>query len=205
MSGHQYQFNQIFARPEEGPDPEPAWAPPAWFGPPDGELGECVPLSLVLARSERAVVALRSATAYATGVVFHLEASARGLSEREGNRLFQEQHFVGDEEPSDAMLRFGVELADGARASNLDRGRRPFDSAAEPDGPVLNPCGGGGGTAGGDRVEMHHDYWLWPLPTPRTLRVYVEWPALEISLSSAELEIAPLLEAAARSQSLWPE
>jgi hypothetical protein len=52
---------------------------------------------------------------------------------------------------------------------------------------------------------MQHSYWLWPLPVPGLLRVYVEWPALEISLSSVEVESEPLLDAAARSQPLWPD
>lgn len=206
MSGHQYQFSRMFSQwTGDDAEAEPAWVPPEWFGPPADELGVSVPLSLVLARSDRAAVALRSATAYSTGVLFDLVAVARGLPEREANRLFQEQHLAGEEEPSDAMLRIGFELPDGTRVSNLGRGRRPLDPAAEPDGPVLNPCGGGGGSAGGGRVEMQHSYWLWPLPVPGLLRVYVEWPALEISLSSVEVESEPLLEAAARSQPLWPD
>lgn len=204
MSGHQYRFNEIFAQGAgEDAEPEPVWTLPAWFGPPAGELGECVPLSLVLARSARAAVAMRSATAYSTGVVFDLMAVARGLPEREANRLFQEQHLFDDAEPPDAMLRFGLELPDGTRVSNLGTGGRPFDPAAEPDGPVLNPCGGGGGSAGGGRIELQHEYWLWPLPAPGSLRAYVEWPALEVPLSSVELDSAPLLEAAARSKPLW--
>jgi hypothetical protein len=60
VSGHQSQFSRFFAqRVEAGPEPEPAWVPPAWFGPPQDELGECVPISLVLARSKQAIVMLR--------------------------------------------------------------------------------------------------------------------------------------------------
>ena len=204
MSGGQFQ--QVFAQSAgEGREPEPTWAPPEWFGPLDTELGVIIPLSLVAARSERSVIAVKSATAYSTGVVFDLVALARGLSEREANRLMHEQHLVGgDDEPSDALLRVGFELSDGSRISNL--GRRPLlDPSAEPDGPVLSPVGGGGGSAGGGRLSMEYGYWLWPLPPSGPLRIYVEWPALDIGLTHAELDAGALREAADRSQKIWPE
>ena len=187
----------------EGPEPEPIWVPPEWFGPPDAELGATVSISRVLARSERSVIALRGATAYSTGVVFDLVAHARDLPEREASRLMHEQHLVGGEVgPTDALFRVGFELSDGGRISNL--GRRPLlDPSAEPNGPVLHPVGGGGGSAAPGRFSMNYGYWLWPLPPPGTLRIYVEWPALDIALTHAALDADAIRDAAGHSQRLW--
>jgi hypothetical protein len=163
-------------------------------------------MSVVVARSERAVVALRSATAYSPGVVFDFVALAHDLSDHQASSLFHEQHLAGGvEEPPDAFLRVGLEFADGTRVSNLGRGRGSPDPAEEPDGPVLNQCGGGGGWAGGGRVDMQHSYWLWPLPPPGSLRIYVEWPALDLPLSSVDVDSGPLRAAASRSLTLWSD
>lgn len=198
------QFEQIFAqRVGRRPEPEPSWAP-AWTGPPADELGECVPLSLVVARSERAVVAVRSATAYSTGVSFDVVAAARGLSKRETHRLFHEQHAAGDEEEvPGAFLRIGFELSDGRRASNLPLDQIPFDPAVEPDRPVLSSYAGGVGSADRDRVDLRHGFWLWPVPPPGSLRLYAEWPALDMPLATVDLDADSLRAAAERSLALW--
>ena len=178
---------------------------PEWFGPPEGELGECVPLSVVVGRSEKTVVALQHVTAFSTGVTLDLVAAARGLRRSETNRLFHEQHVADyDEGLPDGFLRLGIELADGSRASNVADRRALWRHDAEPRGPVLVQRGGGGGSAGSGRVTMNPAYWLWPLPPAGPLRLFVEWPALGIPLSSAELDSSAVLAAAARSQPLWP-
>jgi hypothetical protein len=51
---------------------------------------------------------------------------------------------------------------------------------------------------------MNPGYWLWPLPPAGALRVFVEWPALEVPLSEIELAAEPLLDAARKPQALWP-
>lgn len=160
--------------PEERPDEH---VQPAWFRPPDRELDECVPLTLVAGRSERAVVTIKHATAYSTGVTFEFLAAGRSLRERDTNRLFHEQHVLdGEEGPPDGFLRVGIELADGSRVSNLGRGRRLWRPDHEPEGPVLIHHGGGGGSGGAGSITLNPGYWLWPLPPPGPLRVFVEWP-----------------------------
>ena len=200
-----YTFQQMFARADDD-EREPGWSaiPPAWIGPPSAELGWAVPLSLVVARSQRAVVALRHATAYSTGVVLDVVAYGRGLSRREANRLMHERHlYPEDEEPSPGFLRLGFELADGSRASNLGTRRPPASLDDEPRGPVLMQIGGSGGSADEHSVAFDERYWLWPLPPSGSLRVDVEWPALGIELSSAEVDADVLLDAARRSRALW--
>lgn len=200
-------FVQMFSSgPGDEGDPEHYHVSPPWFGPPAEELGESVPFSVVVASSDRAVVALRSATAFSTGSSFDFLAAGRGLTERETNRLFHEQHLVGDEdEPPAAFLRIGFELADGRRVSNLGRDHRFTRPDQEPDGPVLFMHGGGGGSAGGGRFTLQPGLWLWPLPPPGPLRVFVEWPAMDIALAHAELDSEIVRGAASRSKALWPE
>ena len=176
---------------------------PEWVGPPEDELGASVPLGAVIGRSEKAVVALRQMTGYSTGVMLDLVAAARGLRESETNRLFHEQHAADPEGPPGGFLRVGVELEDGTRVSSLADRRRLWRADHVPEGPLLLQSGGGGGSAGSGRMTMNPGYWLWPLPPPGTLRLFVEWPSLDVELSSIELDGAAIVEAAARSRPLW--
>lgn len=181
---------------------------PPWFGPPEEELGAVVPLALVVGRSERGVVAASQATVYSTGVTFDVLALARNLTDGQASRMFHEQHvFEDDDEPPAAFLRLGLELPNGERVSNLG-GRRPhrafMNPEQAPDGAVLLPHGGGGGSSSGGRVAMRPGFWLWPLPQPGTIRVFCEWPFVDIPLSTAEIDGATIAGAADRAVRLWP-
>lgn len=200
MSGN---FVQRFSNGGDDADPEAAeHARPTWSGPSEDELGVCVPQGLILGRSERAAVALAHVTAYSTGLSFQFLARAKGLREREAQRLMHEQHMI-DGELSDNVLRIGIEFSDGSRASNLGDRRRIWGSQSEPDQPVLVPSGGGGGSSGGGNITLRSGYWLWPLPPAGKMVVYVEWPALGIALERTELDVAPILKAARESLRLW--
>jgi len=181
---------------------------PPWLGPPEDELGVVVQLALVVGRSENGVVALRHATVYSAGVSFHFVAVGRDLRRAQSNRLLHDQHlFDPEEEPSDGFLRIGLELPDGRRVSNLGgrMGRRArFASSEEKPGVAFFEHGGGGGSGGDGRVSVRPAYWLWPLPDSGAIRVFCEWPVLELALSSAELDVRPLVEARAHVVSLWP-
>src|SRR4051794_6574451 len=60
----------------------------------------------------------------------------------------------------DDLLRFGVDFADGGRATSLDILARRERTDEPPAGPVLWRLGGGGGGL------WSHDIWVWPLPPP---------------------------------------
>jgi len=208
MIGGVSSFSEMFAfrRGSEEPVDDERYEQPAWFGPPEDELGTCVPLSIVLGRSERAVVALTNITAHSTGLKLELLALARGLRQSETSRVFHEQHIAGPEDDlSDLFLRVGVEFADGRRASNLEGYRHALRPDQEPEGPLLMQSGGGGGSADTGTVSLHPGYWLWPLPPEGPLRVFTEWPGLEIELCQAELEGAAIADAARRSEQLWSD
>jgi hypothetical protein len=179
-----------------------------WLGPPEEELGGVVPLALVVGRSERGAVALPQVSVYSTGIRVDVVALARGLTNAQSNRLFHEQHlFEPGEEPPEGFLRIGLELPGGERVSNLggrSQHRRLFRGDEEPEGPVFVEHGGGGGSSGGGRVSMRPSFWLWPLPDPGAIRVFCEWPLVEIPLSTAELEGDALAAAVERVVQLWP-
>ena len=204
-------FIQMFYGPEGNGDneeiehEEPSLPP--WFGPPEDELGAVVPLALIVGRSDKGVVALRLATVYSTGVTFSFVALARGISSKQSTRLIQDQHGFDADEPSDYFLRIGFELPDGNRVSNLGvrRGHGGWPSIhEEPTGPVFRHHDGGGSSGGGGRVSTSPSFWLWPLPESGTIQVFCEWPIPEISLSSIELDVAPLAAAKERVVPLWP-
>jgi hypothetical protein len=179
---------------------------PRWFGPPEEELGVVIPQSIVLARSERAVVALSHALVYSMGVAFDFVAQARGLARTEANRVLHEQHMFEEKDLPDALLRIGFELADGSRVSNLGgwgAHRTLMSPDAEPEGPILIPYAGGGGGSTGGQVTMQPGYWLWPLPTPGPLQISCEWPLVDIALTTVEIDVTPLVDAAQQARSLW--
>jgi hypothetical protein len=98
---------------------------------------------------------------------------------------------------TDELLRFGVQFADGRKATNLDR--PSYDPDREPDRPVLIQHGGGGGLA----WDMEH--WVWPLPPPGPFTFVCEWPARGIEESGAEIDAGSILEAAGRAVTFWPD
>ena len=199
-------FNEIFSRPPVDDQPE-IEERPEWSGPPDGEIGVAVPLSLVVARSESAAVALRSATAYTTGAILYFYAVVRGITSREMTMLFHSQHLSEhDADPPDEFLRLGIEIADGERVSNLGNPRlHSWKPGVTPEGPILAPQGGSSGGSRPGRVTLDQAYWLWPLPPPGLLRVFAEWPRYDVGLSGAELDTRALLEAGERSRALWDD
>lgn len=188
------------------PEQQDEWVAPQWFGPPDDELPVCVPFGLLVARSPNAVIALSHAFVYSTGVVIELVVQARGLPDRDAQRLFHEQHMPPTEDdPSPAYIRVGIELPDGSRASNIGGRHQWHDPEQPPDGTVLMQHGGGsGGSSGRGRILMRPGFWIWPLPPTGVVRFMCEWPLLQIPLTSVEIDGAELHSASDRSVKLWP-
>src|SRR6188472_2365872 len=201
-------FTQVFSLGDDDETDTPDEPErPAWFAPPEDELGAVLPQGVVLARSDRAAVALSHTVAYTTGAAFEFVAVARGLAQSEANRVFHEQHMFEEDELPDALLRIGFELADGRRVSNLGgwrAHRKRMSPDAEPEGPLLLPHTGGGGNSTHSRVTMKPGYWLWPLPPPGPLQVSCEWPLVDIAMTTVEIDADALLDAASRARSLWP-
>src|SRR4029450_11973429 len=187
--------------PPEGPMYRAvAASPPAWLGPPHNVLPGIAPVQLIIARTDKTVVALAGIQAYPAGFGFTLWLRLRNVSAREEQQfpdLLTRVPFGGDPLP-DEFFRFGVQFADGRKATNLDP--PSYDPEHEPDRPVLIPHGGGGGGAVWD---MEH--WVWPLPPAGPLAFVCAWPGRGIAESRAESGAGVLLEAAGRAVTLLPD
>jgi hypothetical protein len=177
-----------------------AVSPPPWLGPPHNVLPGIAPVELVIARTDETIVALAGIHAYPAGFGFTLCLRLRNVSAREEQQfpyLLDRIPFEGDPLP-DELLRFGVQFADGRKATNLDR--PSYDPEHEPDHPVLSQHGGGGG---GSAWDMEH--WVWPLPPPGPFAFVCEWPARGIAEARVEIDAGSILEAAGRAWTFWPD
>lgn len=189
----------FFEPPPPPPEPPERHRQPAWVGPPENELGVAVPVRELLARTDDLAIALLGVVAYSNGLQLQVELRRRTEPEDvDVMHLHMRRRHARGGELAPEVLRFGVQLADGRKATNLDA--RPWGADEEPTGPLLMERGGGGGGR-----SWSFGYWLWPLPPAGTLTIAVEWPALGVALTTRDLDTRPLLDAAARSERLWPE
>jgi hypothetical protein len=176
-------------------------SPPAWAGPPHNVLPGLVPAELIVARTDQTVVAVTALRAYPTGFGFTLSLRLRQISSQQ-QRQFASLFGYGlpEGEPlPDELLRFGVQLADGRKATNLDQ--HPFPDDGEPEAPVLiEQSSSGYGTSAWDTEE-----WVWPLPPPGPLAFVCEWPGRGIGQSRAEIGGDMIRQAAGRAVTLWPD
>lgn len=191
-----------FFEPPPAPGPAPEREPqPAWWSAPSGALPGVIALDLLLARTDRAAIAVTRLGAYPSGFEFDLtvlmaddeddldpDMFGHHLRRRRGRGP------VPDGESLD-RLRFGIQFADGAKATNLE----PFEFPREqPARPSLRPGGGGGGDG-----EWRQRIWIWPLPPPGPLSFVCEWPAAGIKLTRKEIDAQLVVDAATRSRQLF--
>jgi hypothetical protein len=180
--------------PSQQPPPRRPRQPP-WTGPPSNEVPVGVPGGLLLARSEAAAVSAGSFRVYSTGFELTVTALVRPGEGAPPHVQAHRQQGV----PIDEVLRLGIRCADGS-AAEVDRG---YGRRERPDGRperVLWSRGGGGSDA-----RWSFQYWSWPLPPPGPIELLCLWPRVGIAESSGTLDAAPILEAAARVEPLWPE
>jgi len=188
-----------FFTPPPQREPEPEHVQPEWIGPPDNEVGVAVPIRAVLARTADVAVAVTDVVAYSTGIELGLVVRLRAFDELADPYGMHYAHVrMGRGELGDEILRFGAEFEDGRRVTNIDAFPQ-FDPERPPTDPVLVQRGGGGGGKTWDQRM-----WLWPLPPPGVLALVCEWPRHGIALSRVEVDAAPILEAAAAVEQLWP-
>lgn len=182
----------FFDPPPPPPEP-PQQRQPEWIGPPENILPGAFPLSLVLARTGDVALAVSNGSAYPNGFTFSLAIRLREPNDRAMH------HWHMHRELADDVLRFGVQFAGGAKATIFD-GPRWFGSEEEPSGPVLMQRGGGGGGR-----SWNQGFWVWPLPPRGPFAFVCEWPRYGIEQTEVEIDTAPLHDAAARAETLWPD
>ncbi len=175
---------------------------PAWLRAPQGVFPGVLALELVLARTEKVAIVIPRVYGYPEG----FEIELRVISGPDGAELDSRLYRAGlagrldlDDQglPPPEMFRFAVEFADGSRVTNT----MPFakDLHVQPGGPVMHAQGGGGG-AGNWRQFL----WVWPLPPAGSLTFVCEWPALQIPVTRRTVDAQDILDAAARSEVLFP-
>ncbi|MGH2691613.1 MAG: hypothetical protein ACRDHM_03830 [Actinomycetota bacterium] len=160
---------------------------------------------MVLARTKRVAISLENIAAFESGLTFalvvRLAPSEEKWREGEGLSALHGRHFGQDRPPTPidpAILRFGVEYADGRRVTNVWTDMLPFFGSTE--GPVLSSSSGGMSERDG-----YTQYWMAPLPPPGRVMFAVEWPSRNLAFTSIDVDADVFKEAATRSVSMWPE
>lgn len=192
-------MNDFFELPPKPAVPEPQrYRAPPWFSAPSGTLPGLVPFERILAQTDKVAICVTRIAAYPTG--FEFDVLTMSAADQDIDPMMFHHHHLrrgaSDEIPPE-MLRFGVQFADGTKATNtggFHHDRQP------PDGPVMHSGGGGGG--GGSYRQTH---WVWPLPPPGPVVLVCEWPAMNIPLTRSELDAQTILDAAARAQVIFSD
>lgn len=170
-----------------------------WWGPPQNVVGGVVPVSLTMANTGDVALHIDNLTAYPTGFGFSLQVIYRTdeISQDLDPDLWDLLPSRVAEDP-ERGLRFGVQFADGTKGTNVNR--FPEDLETEPELPVL-----WSGRSGGSGARYVHESWVWPLPPPGPLAFVVRWNDAGIPQTRREIDAELVIEAAARSETLWPQ
>jgi hypothetical protein len=188
----------FFEAPPPPPEPE-IHRQPEWSGPPENVLPSPFELEVVLARTDGLAILAHSGLSYPNGFSFRVALQRREAQEGLDGNPFHHWHRPQRGGIPEEALRLGVQFADGAKATVFD-GARWFGQADGPQGPVLLQRGGGGGNKSWDFA-----FWVWPLPPEGPLALVCEWPSEHVELTRAEIDAAPIREAAARAETLWTD
>jgi hypothetical protein len=156
------------------------------LSPPDDELGMLVEADRLVARSERAVIAVRSVVAYSTGVSIDLIILLR----EESNADTWREIVAGG--AGTLLIGFGDDTSGDVETGPL----------YEPQLSSPPYWMGGSGGGGGRRYEAL--LWVNPIPVPGKLRLAVSWRDQEIPPTTVTLTIPTPAELAAGVTSIWP-
>jgi hypothetical protein len=197
-------FDDLAIAPELGDDGHSI--SPAWAGPPPNEVPGSVPGTHLVARGGGAGIVVDGIRAYSTGWSLTLTLMHRSpigpfdLVVPFGPVIPSEHLPAGmTTEMFEGRMRFGLGFADGSRVRS-DMMYGVFSRKGKPDGPVLWPCGGGGGAQ-----SWGSTLWCWPLPPEGPIRMVAQWPAMGIEERSLEIDSAEIREASQRAVQLWPD
>ena len=184
-------------RPEEDEPEDDEFEGPE-FGPPKNELPGLVPYPVRLAATDAGAIGISAIAAYARGFNVTVQAIAARRPSR--GRLYDPLQWleVPPGELADELIRFGIELADGTKLTNV--GLMAFDDETD----TLAEAGMFPGAGGGGDRDWETEFWVWPLPPQGPLAFVCEWPAMGIPETRHEIDARLVRDAAERSRSLWP-
>lgn len=187
----------FFEPPPPPPKPDgPRFEMPEWMSAPENVLPGGFPLEVVLAHTDDVAVFVHTGSAYPKGFEFTLGVRAREQIDRRRNDPVMAWH---EGSLDDDVIRFGILLADGRKATVFDRRPIPGTDQPPPEAVLSHRGGGGGGTS------WEHGFWTWPLPPPGPFAFVLEWPGQGIGLTQVEIDSEPIRAAAARTVELWPD
>lgn len=148
----------FFEPPPPPPKPDgPRFEMPEWMSAPENVLPGGFPLEVVLAHTDDVAVFVHTGSAYPKGFEFTLGVRAREQIDRRRNDPVMAWH---EGSLDDDVIRFGILLADGRKATVFDRRPIPGTDQPPPEAVLSHRGGGGGGTS------WEHGFWTWPLPPP---------------------------------------
>jgi hypothetical protein len=180
------------------PEPEPRdprhvdYRQPEWDERPINERPVSVALNLTLGRTDDVVVYIPDVNVYSTGLTFAVVM----MNRRPDEDVYGHHGPMLGHPLSDDDARLGVAFADGRRAVMGDWGEQ---AATSPQIVFRSNGGGGGGRT------WSVNAWLWPIPPQGPVTIVFRWLAEGIAETRVEVDAAPLREAAARAEVLWPD
>lgn len=151
-------------------------------------IGGHVPGPVLIARSDRFVVAIRHVLAFPAGVEVEVEAHGRGAPQ-------------GSEDlTSYPQLRFRLSLADGREAAQDDEA-----GLRNGLGPMLSVTGSERNSGGpNDDEHIRMSLWIWPLPPPGPVTVMCSWPDRGLQDAELVLDGDAIRAAASQAVPFWP-
>jgi len=165
--------------------PDPDRVSHSWpQGLPAGEPGCLVPIRRRVAVGDGVEIAVLNVVAFSSGFAFEIDiqgdrakcCDVHGLEYFEGGSV-------------DSVFRFGLELEDGRRATNIDQvtgkrrsgvGLAVYATASRPRGRTVN-------------------VWSWPLPAGHQITFACDWIALGVAFTRVELDATAVRVAGVRS------
>jgi hypothetical protein len=189
--------------------PRPKSVTPPWMAPPTSELAVPVPVFSVLARRPGVALCLRRIDVYREGWRFAFSVRAARVEGMGDDEWFELLEHIQSRRPirrhaNPGELRIGLELPDGSRIIGNDRGW-PHPLKGEPtESPhlMIRQSGGGGSD---DEYDLGMYGWLWPSPPHGSLRLVVDWRALDIAEQSFAVDSNRLVAARASVLDIWAD
>ena len=160
---------------------------------PESVIPRTLAVELLIARNDRAAVAITGLWVYPAGFEFLVSGRVRPdvLWEHTEDEISAEAQSPG--------LHIGIQFATGAKATSFSA-LPDYGVDTSSDGPSMSMILSGGGRGG-----FEWRYWVSPLPPLGPLAFICEWPALNIPETRASIDAKTILEAAVQSIQLWPE
>ncbi|GIF20158.1 hypothetical protein BJ973_001935 [Actinoplanes tereljensis] len=186
----------------EPPSPEQMLEWQRRISPPENELPAGAGITALLSKTDDTAVGISQVEVYSTGFRFTLAVRLRVLGpEVPPGSLFAlvgGHGHPGLPVAAEDRLLFGIEYADGARASTLEDFRMLGPGVLSP----LTLTRQGGGSSGD--LSANQTFWVSPLPPAGPVTFVLAWPAFGITESRTEVDGEAIRAAADRSTLLWP-